>query len=194
LRLIDFCITQLKAQGPSRTCNESKEEVQGAHPSGRSVGVTPIAADSSCTSLGLREREREREGSAGMASSRFCASPIADALQVGVALRREAGGGWEDGARYCLSLLPDIACHAEDGSEGGPEERHGLLARRAGNLKGKDTLLVHCPAAPSTLPYRYRANLEHTHQSRPKSGLGLSHFQCEILGAPVKFKWYRYAH
>ena len=27
LRRIDFCITQLKAQGPSRTCNESKEEV-----------------------------------------------------------------------------------------------------------------------------------------------------------------------
>ena len=26
LRLIYFCITQLKAQGPSRTCNESKEE------------------------------------------------------------------------------------------------------------------------------------------------------------------------
>ena len=26
LRLIDFCITQLTAQGPSRTCNESKEE------------------------------------------------------------------------------------------------------------------------------------------------------------------------
>ena len=26
LRLIDVCITQLKAQGPSRTCNESKEE------------------------------------------------------------------------------------------------------------------------------------------------------------------------
>jgi len=26
VRLIDFCITQLKAQGPSRTCNESKEE------------------------------------------------------------------------------------------------------------------------------------------------------------------------
>ena len=28
LRLIDSCITQLKAQGPSRTCNESKEEVK----------------------------------------------------------------------------------------------------------------------------------------------------------------------
>ena len=26
LRLIDSCITQLKAQGPSRNCNESKEE------------------------------------------------------------------------------------------------------------------------------------------------------------------------
>ena len=31
LRLIDSCITQLKAQGPSRTCDESKEvRVQGA--------------------------------------------------------------------------------------------------------------------------------------------------------------------
>jgi len=26
LRLIDSCITQITAQGPSRTCNESKEE------------------------------------------------------------------------------------------------------------------------------------------------------------------------
>ena len=26
LRLIDSCITQLKAQGPSRTCSESNEE------------------------------------------------------------------------------------------------------------------------------------------------------------------------
>ena len=31
LRLIDSCITQLKAQGPSRTCNECKEEVSGSH-------------------------------------------------------------------------------------------------------------------------------------------------------------------
>jgi len=29
LRLIDSCITQLKAHGPSRTCNESQEEVRG---------------------------------------------------------------------------------------------------------------------------------------------------------------------
>ena len=26
MRLIDSCITQLKAQGPYRTCNESKED------------------------------------------------------------------------------------------------------------------------------------------------------------------------
>jgi len=32
LRLIDSCITQLKAQGPSRTCNKSKEEdTKGGH-------------------------------------------------------------------------------------------------------------------------------------------------------------------
>ena len=30
LRLIDSCITQLKAQRPSRTCNESKEEEEEA--------------------------------------------------------------------------------------------------------------------------------------------------------------------
>jgi len=29
LRLIDSCFTQLKAQGPSRTCDESKEEEEG---------------------------------------------------------------------------------------------------------------------------------------------------------------------
>ena len=36
LRLIDSFITQLKAQGPSRTCNESKEEERR-----RSVTPTP---------------------------------------------------------------------------------------------------------------------------------------------------------
>jgi len=36
LRLIDFCITQLKAQGPSRTCNESKEEEEQT-PTGRAT-------------------------------------------------------------------------------------------------------------------------------------------------------------
>ena len=29
MRLIHACIAQLKAQGPSRTCNESKEEEEG---------------------------------------------------------------------------------------------------------------------------------------------------------------------
>ena len=32
LRLIDFCITQLKSQGPSRSCNESKEEKEEKNP------------------------------------------------------------------------------------------------------------------------------------------------------------------
>ena len=32
LRLIDSCISQLKAQGPSRTCNESKEEESACVP------------------------------------------------------------------------------------------------------------------------------------------------------------------
>jgi len=35
--LIDSCITQLKAQGPSRTCNESKEEESHTSPSTASV-------------------------------------------------------------------------------------------------------------------------------------------------------------
>jgi len=30
VRPIDSCITQLKAQGPSRTCNESKEKEEEA--------------------------------------------------------------------------------------------------------------------------------------------------------------------
>ena len=37
LRLIDSCITQLKAQGLSRTCNESKEEEEKKF--GGSLGV-----------------------------------------------------------------------------------------------------------------------------------------------------------
>jgi len=32
LRLIDSCITQLQAQGPSRTCNESKGEEETTPP------------------------------------------------------------------------------------------------------------------------------------------------------------------
>ena len=34
LRLIDSCITQLQAQGPSRTCTESKEAANGGYPVG----------------------------------------------------------------------------------------------------------------------------------------------------------------
>ena len=41
LRLIDSCITQLKAQGPSRTCNESKEEE-------KKIGITFGTASDAC--------------------------------------------------------------------------------------------------------------------------------------------------
>ena len=35
LRLVDSCFTQLKAQGPSRTCNESEEEEEEETMTGR---------------------------------------------------------------------------------------------------------------------------------------------------------------
>jgi len=41
LRLIDFCITQLTAQGPSRTCNESKEEEEDLPTSPSSPPCSP---------------------------------------------------------------------------------------------------------------------------------------------------------
>ena len=41
LRLIDSCITQLKAQGPSRTCNESKEEEKEGQQAQHPVHQTP---------------------------------------------------------------------------------------------------------------------------------------------------------
>jgi len=55
LRLIDSCITQLKAQGPARTCNESKEDLEG------SVGVV---SDFGCWS-GTGLQDGRQEGSLG---------------------------------------------------------------------------------------------------------------------------------
>ena len=52
LRLIDFCITQPKAQGPSRTSNESKEEEEDSR--GRLSGMgsrTPAATRSACQAV-----------------------------------------------------------------------------------------------------------------------------------------------
>ena len=56
LRLIDSCITQLKAQGPSGTCNESKEEGEEETVSGfgsRGKGCWRASACSSPSSLSL---------------------------------------------------------------------------------------------------------------------------------------------
>ena len=52
LRLIDSFITQLKAQGPSRTCNESEEEEEV---------LRDGAAPSESGFLGVGGREREFE-------------------------------------------------------------------------------------------------------------------------------------
>ena len=55
IRLIDSCIPQLKAQGPSRTCNESKEE-------GEEVTPTPLSLHSksmpSSPSLGFTDHSQ----------------------------------------------------------------------------------------------------------------------------------------
>ena len=54
LRLIDSCMTQLKAQGPSRTCNESKEEEEKIYPTrvaasaSASAAVNPVATNGTC--------------------------------------------------------------------------------------------------------------------------------------------------
>jgi len=49
LRLIDSCITQLEAQGRSRTCNESKEEEEGVRTTAcDEIESRPIAPAVSC--------------------------------------------------------------------------------------------------------------------------------------------------
>ena len=45
MRLIDSCITQLKAKGPSRTCNKSKEE-EDERAVGMELGVRGLQAPS----------------------------------------------------------------------------------------------------------------------------------------------------
>jgi len=53
LRLIDSCITQLKAQGPSRTCNESKEEKRNLE------AIDAAEVDSSLTISEIRKGLRQ---------------------------------------------------------------------------------------------------------------------------------------
>jgi len=63
LRRIDSCITQVKAQGPSRTCNESKEEEEvdiGNPPSGARGERRPRYHGGGVRSKRGSKRERER--------------------------------------------------------------------------------------------------------------------------------------
>ena len=54
-RRIDSCITQLKAQGPSRTCNESQEEEEVLLLAGGHTGINVWVEDYRGTSL-IRNR------------------------------------------------------------------------------------------------------------------------------------------
>ena len=60
-RLIDSCITQLKAQGPSRTCNDSKEEegypvrVVGRRVSRSDTRTASRAASTPCHPISIRQ-------------------------------------------------------------------------------------------------------------------------------------------
>ena len=58
MRLIDSCVTQLKAQGPSRTCNESKEEEEEAC---RVVAEVEVAKPQCFTSSAGGDMERGME-------------------------------------------------------------------------------------------------------------------------------------
>ena len=64
LRLIDSCITQLKVQGPSRTCNESKEEEKKTCASPR---VCSQHTDSSKSHRGTEGTSRRKVGASGHA-------------------------------------------------------------------------------------------------------------------------------
>jgi len=48
LRLIDSCITQHKAQGPSRICNESKEEERTSFEGGPGASASAVRSISLC--------------------------------------------------------------------------------------------------------------------------------------------------
>ena len=55
LRLIDSCVTQLRAQGPSRTCNQSKEEKKDSRTSDiRACGRREVAGPGGVLELEAR--------------------------------------------------------------------------------------------------------------------------------------------
>jgi len=74
LRLIDSCIAQLKAQGPSRTCNESKEDVSpGGGAAGNGLALASLAGK--CTSH-LSEPSKFRCPARGLVGSWLSSSAL----------------------------------------------------------------------------------------------------------------------
>ena len=67
LRLIDSRITQLQAQGPSRTCNESKEEEEDTH-----LSVTSDFGNLSTVDSHPRPKSRISPGNLGEKGTGGC--------------------------------------------------------------------------------------------------------------------------
>ena len=58
--LIDSCVTQFKAQGPSRTCSESKEEEEHLRVSGLMVHPLCGLQTDSCLDINQERARRAR--------------------------------------------------------------------------------------------------------------------------------------
>ena len=86
LRVIDSCITQLKAQGPSRTCNQSKEEeyeVEGA-----GLRLTILAAGERLADMPIPDRLKQ--SCTERYSSQFennCLAEIRSSFEEGLYIR-----------------------------------------------------------------------------------------------------------
>ena len=65
LRLIDSCITRLKAQGPSRTCNESEEEEKKRRTNPGTLGHLLSAHSASLTRI-YTDRDAELGAATGI--------------------------------------------------------------------------------------------------------------------------------
>jgi len=95
LRLIDSCITQLKAQGTARTCKESKEEEEDSEAAGGAHCVS-AGASGEQTASGRGERFRHTTHCRVLreAVSYERGTPGSDRVAARMrARRRQAGGG-----------------------------------------------------------------------------------------------------
>jgi len=104
LRLIDSCITQLKAQGPSRTCNESKEE--------KSCLCSPVnAAGTENPMQGSLETQQEARPALQQTQTSICVSP--DGKQIPRHRKQRDPGGVINPRPGCSGLASHLPCHRD---------------------------------------------------------------------------------